>query len=121
MRVAYYGERAPAARRRASRTGGVEVPGMVREEAAMAGRWPILALMLALLVVTSWVVPAGAMARAPIAAAAAAPLAQGRDSVKYGYVAILPNAPMFIAVERGYFGDQGLDVEMVPFDSGALR
>jgi NitT/TauT family transport system substrate-binding protein len=86
----------------------------------MAGRWPILALMLALLVVTSGVAPVHAMARAPIAAAAAAPLAQGRDSVKYGYVAILPNAPMFIAVERGYFGDQGLDVEMVPFDSGAL-
>jgi NitT/TauT family transport system substrate-binding protein len=35
-------------------------------------------------------------------------------------VAILPGAPNFIAQDRGYFAEQGIDVEWVPFDSGAL-
>src|SRR5215218_174101 len=52
---------------------------------------------------------AGSAAPAPAAAAAAA--APARESVKYGYVAILPGAPNFIAQERGYFAEQGIDVE----------
>ncbi len=50
-------------------------------------------------------------------AAAAAP---ARQSVRYGYVPILAGAAMFLAADRGYFTEQGIDLEMVPFDSGAL-
>ncbi len=60
--------------------------------------------------------PAGAPTGAP--AAPAAPVA--RESIKYGYNPILNQAPMYIAQDRGYYAEQGLDVEFVPFDSGAL-
>jgi NitT/TauT family transport system substrate-binding protein len=54
------------------------------------------------------------------ASAPAAAVAPDRRSLKYGYNPILPGAPEFIAQERGYFAEQGLDVEFVSFDSGAL-
>lgn len=85
----------------------------------MTRHWPVASLVLALVLAALGSLPPGGPLAAP-APAAAAPLPQGRDAVKYGYVAILPNAPQFIAVERGYFAEQNLDVEMVPFDSGAL-
>lgn len=37
--------------------------------------------------------------------------------IKVGYVPVI--APVYIAYEKGYFKEQGLDVELVPFDSGA--
>jgi NitT/TauT family transport system substrate-binding protein len=37
--------------------------------------------------------------------------------IKVGYVPVI--APIYIAYEKGYFKEQGLDVELVPFDSGA--
>jgi NitT/TauT family transport system substrate-binding protein len=55
-----------------------------------------------------------------VSAPAAATAAPERQSLKYGYNPILPGAPEFIAQERGYFAEQGLDVEFVSFDSGAL-
>lgn len=72
--------------------------------------------------------PASAAGVTPTAAApsaATAPAAVGggappRESIKHGYVAILPGAPNFIAQERGYFADQGIDVDWTVFDSGAL-
>jgi NitT/TauT family transport system substrate-binding protein len=68
--------------------------------------------------------PAAAGAPAPsvpvASASPAAAVAPDRQSLKYGYNPILPGAPEFIAQERGYFAEQGLDVEFVPFDSGAL-
>jgi NitT/TauT family transport system substrate-binding protein len=64
--------------------------------------------------------PAASGAASVPATATAAASAPARESIKYGYVAILPGAPNFIAQERGYFAEQGIDVEWVPFDSGAL-
>ncbi|UCG24015.1 MAG: ABC transporter substrate-binding protein [Chloroflexota bacterium] len=40
------------------------------------------------------------------------------DTIKVGYIPILGFAPYFVAQERGYFEDQGLNVEMELFRSG---
>lgn len=37
--------------------------------------------------------------------------------IRVGYVPVI--APVYVAYEKGYFREQGLDVELVPFDSGA--
>lgn len=42
-----------------------------------------------------------------------------RVSVKYGLVGSTTNAGEFIAYERGYFKEEGLDVELLPFGSAA--
>ena len=39
--------------------------------------------------------------------------------MKFGYVPFVVLGPMFVALERGYFAEQGIDLEMVVFDSGA--
>src|SRR4051794_14869672 len=65
--------------------------------------------------------PASA-ATAPTAAPASggpAPVAE-RQTLQYGYNPILAGTPMYLAQDRGYFAEQGLDVELTPFDSGAL-
>src|SRR5262245_57246751 len=83
-------------------------------------------LLSAILLAGAGAVPAGPLPPAPASAAAqpaAGPAPQAppadRQAMKIGYVAILPNAPLFIAQERGYFADQALDVEWIVFDSGA--
>lgn len=42
-----------------------------------------------------------------------------RVSVRYGLVGSTTNAGEFIAYERGYFKEEGLDVELLPFGSAA--
>jgi NitT/TauT family transport system substrate-binding protein len=37
--------------------------------------------------------------------------------IRVGYVPVI--APIYIAYEKGYFKEQGLDVELIQFDSGA--
>jgi NitT/TauT family transport system substrate-binding protein len=58
----------------------------------------------------------------PTAAAPSAPAAAPleRQTVKYGYNPILSGAPIYVAQERGYFAEQGFEVEYTPFDSAAL-
>lgn len=43
------------------------------------------------------------------------------DKVKVGTATTLNDTPIMIAVEKGYFKDEGLEVELVPFDSGAKQ
>src|SRR5690349_641501 len=57
-------------------------------------------------------------AAAPTAVPAAAPAA--RQSVKTGGVVLLSGAPFYVGSDRGYFAEEGIDFEFVPFDSGAL-
>jgi NitT/TauT family transport system substrate-binding protein len=38
---------------------------------------------------------------------------------KFGYIPLLTVGPLFLAHDRGYFRDAGLDVELVRFNSGA--
>src|SRR3954470_15391868 len=66
---------------------------------------------------------AAAPAAAPPTAPSGAPAAVApppRQAMKYGYVPILAGSAMFISQDRGYFAEQGIDLEMVSFDSGAL-
>ncbi|HEY7060694.1 MAG TPA: ABC transporter substrate-binding protein [Chloroflexota bacterium] len=61
--------------------------------------------------------PAATSAAAAPAAATAPP---ERQSLKFGYNAILAGAPTFVAQDRGYFAEEGFDTEFNSFDSGAL-
>ncbi len=59
-------------------------------------------------------------AAAGLAAAAALPRpARAQSRVKIGYIPVLSVGPLFLAQERGYLREAGLDAEMVRFNSGA--
>jgi NitT/TauT family transport system substrate-binding protein len=71
-------------------------------------------------------VPAAAPAAPPTTSAAPANQTAGARAplsppvtVRYGTISIAPEAAVFIACERGYFRDEGLDVEFTQFTSGA--
>lgn len=42
------------------------------------------------------------------------------EKLKIGWVFAMANAPVLIAKEKGYFKDEGLDVEIIQFNSGPL-
>ncbi|HLH27095.1 MAG TPA: ABC transporter substrate-binding protein [Chloroflexota bacterium] len=54
------------------------------------------------------------------AAGAAPPAAPARQVIKYGSNPILTGAPLYLANDRGYFAEQGIELDYTPFDSGAL-
>jgi NitT/TauT family transport system substrate-binding protein len=59
----------------------------------------------------------------PLAAAAAAALptaARAADTIHVGIINSSTDAPFFIADAKGYFKDEGLKVDFVPFDAGAF-
>jgi NitT/TauT family transport system substrate-binding protein len=60
----------------------------------------------------------GALATALAGLVVAAP-ARAEDKVKVGAYASISDAPLYIALEKGYFKEQGLDVDIVKIDSGA--
>jgi NitT/TauT family transport system substrate-binding protein len=43
-----------------------------------------------------------------------------QDEVKLGYLNVIPSLPTFVAIENGYFSEQGLKVVATPFESGTL-
>lgn len=45
--------------------------------------------------------------------------AQAKLKMKIGYMKIVDLVPFFIAMEKGYFREEGLDVEAMPFVAGA--
>jgi NitT/TauT family transport system substrate-binding protein len=47
------------------------------------------------------------------------PAVRAQTPVKIGYIRNLPAGPMFLAHERGYFREAGIDTEMVLFNTGA--
>ena len=53
------------------------------------------------------------------AAAPAAPPAPSAETVRFGVLSAATDAGIFIAQDLGYFREQGIEVEMVPFDSAA--
>jgi NitT/TauT family transport system substrate-binding protein len=44
--------------------------------------------------------------------------ALGAEKVKIGHLALVPSLPTYVAMEKGFFTEQGLDVELIPFQSG---
>jgi len=42
-----------------------------------------------------------------------------KQSIRLGYVPVLVFSPLFIAAERGYFTQEGLDVKLVPVQGGS--
>jgi NitT/TauT family transport system substrate-binding protein len=42
-----------------------------------------------------------------------------QDVVKIGYLRIVMSFPTFVAQEKGFFADEGLKVELIPFNSGS--
>jgi NitT/TauT family transport system substrate-binding protein len=42
----------------------------------------------------------------------------GAEKVTIGHLALVPSLPTYVAVEKGFFVEEGLDVELVPFQSG---
>ncbi|HLG70004.1 MAG TPA: ABC transporter substrate-binding protein [Chloroflexota bacterium] len=63
---------------------------------------------------------AASAAAKPAASSAAAKPAGNAAHVKLGYNPILAGAAMYFAQDRGYFAEQNVEVEFIPFDSGAL-
>ena len=63
-------------------------------------------------------VAAGAALVGPAAGVATAAPARGQARVKIGYLALLAVGPLYVANDRGYLRDAGLDVEMVRFAAG---
>src|SRR5437868_10501482 len=59
----------------------------------------------------------GASTKPSVAAASAAPAASGLKKVRYGELQILGDAGIYIALDQGFFAQQGLELEMVKFDS----
>ena len=59
-------------------------------------------------------------AAASLAGLVAGAPAWAQDKVKVGAYASISDAPLYIAQEKGYFKEQGLDVEIVKIDSGAV-
>ncbi|HVP80981.1 MAG TPA: ABC transporter substrate-binding protein [Thermodesulfobacteriota bacterium] len=44
----------------------------------------------------------------------------GAEKLKIGYLRIVNSLPTFVAVEKGLFNEEGLKVELIPFESGTL-
>ncbi len=96
-------------------------------------RYPLLALPVLALMLAACAQPAAPAAKpsAPAAAApttAAAPQASAptsaaappaRVKVRMGKLPTVSDSGMHLAVEKGYFAEEGLDIESIPFDSAA--
>jgi NitT/TauT family transport system substrate-binding protein len=71
------------------------------------------ALLLALLLAAC-----GGQASAPTATPAGEQAAEP-TTIRLGYVPVMIYAPLFVALERGYFADEGLTVELTPMQGGS--
>lgn len=54
---------------------------------------------------------------APTAVAPAKPAAM--KTVKFGFVPVIINSAVYVAIEKGYFEQEGIKVEMLPIDGGS--
>ncbi len=75
------------------------------------------AIAAALLAACGAATPAPTKPVAP--AATVAPAAPATTNVRVGYVPVSINYGFYVAVEKGYFKEQGLNVELLPTDGGS--
>src|SRR5262249_7592737 len=61
--------------------------------------------------------PAATAIEVPATAPAAAPAAP--QTVRYGDLKLLPNAGVYVAMDEGYFAEQGISLDLTTFDSAA--
>ncbi len=61
---------------------------------------------------------AAALAGAALASAGVPRLARAQTRIKIGYLPLIAVGPLYLANDRGYLRDAGLDVEMVRFSAG---
>jgi NitT/TauT family transport system substrate-binding protein len=82
--------------------------------------WPTLAAQRVCLVVAALALAGVATEPAPSPALALAPAARSPQpaTVRFGSPQAISDAGVFIAQERGYFAEQGLAVDALPFQSG---
>lgn len=81
-------------------------------------RWVSLFLIV---VLASLAVAACAPVPAPAPAATAAPAAADSAKLKLALIPVLDTIPIYIALQNGYFRDQGVEVETVPVKSPQER
>src|SRR5262245_57709191 len=62
---------------------------------------------------------AGSQPAAPAPAAQAPSTPPAVETVKMSYVNALDNAPLFVGVDRGYWQEQGVELELTPVQSSA--
>ncbi|MBN1255034.1 MAG: ABC transporter substrate-binding protein [Deltaproteobacteria bacterium] len=44
--------------------------------------------------------------------------AKSPEKVKIGHLTLVPSLPTYVAMEKGFFAEEGLEVELIPFQSG---
>lgn len=79
----------------------------------------LLLVLLCGLLMAACITPVAPVAQ-PTAEATAAPAADdsGLTTVRVGHVPVTIYAPLFVAVEKGYFAEEGIQVELMPVEGG---
>jgi len=88
-------------------------------------RFPLLLALLAILIAATGCsaksgagTSGSAPAASPAAQARASTPATAQESVTVGYVPVLIAAPLYIAIDRGYFQQEGLQINLQPVTGG---
>jgi NitT/TauT family transport system substrate-binding protein len=86
----------------------------------------VMATALGAMVLAACAAPPPAAPAAPASNATPAPAAEATQSpgaalqtVKFGFVPVAINAAVYVAAEKGYFAEEGLQLEFLPIDGGS--
>jgi NitT/TauT family transport system substrate-binding protein len=84
-----------------------------------AMRRSLLVAVVLTILMTACVAPAPPVAQpTPADVAATAPASGELTRVRVGHVPVTIYAPLFIAAEKGYFAEEGIEVELLPVEGG---